>query len=105
MSRSYKKTPYCRERKGKRKKRAANGHIRQLLKKNPELNLDGAAYKRHYERWEICDYSWRCNWDEYWKSENEAYKRLKMKYPDSTHIKPPCKKEAYKEWIKMYRNK
>ena len=49
MSRSYKKTPYCGDHKGKSKKRIANHKVRNWLKQNPEVALKGNAYKKIYE--------------------------------------------------------
>ena len=36
MSKSYKKTPWCGDHKGKLKKRIANHHVRKWLKENPK---------------------------------------------------------------------
>lgn len=105
MSRSYKKVPYCGDKKGKDKKRIANHHIRRLLKRDPELKINHGSFKKHYEQYEICDYYWFCTWEEYWESEVQSYERLKMSYPESKYCVPPDKKDAYRNWLKYYRNK
>ena len=58
MSRSYKKTPYCGDCKGKSSKRAANSKVRAVLKQNPDAITSGRAYRKLYDSWEICDYQW-----------------------------------------------
>ena len=54
MSRSYKHTPRCGERKGTIKKRIANHVVRRkkLRTDFPQY----AGYRKLYERWDICDY-------------------------------------------------
>jgi hypothetical protein len=105
MSRSYKKVPYCGDHKGKDKKRMANNHIRQLVKRNPEININYGAFKKHYEQYDICDYYWFCTWEEYWESEWRSYEHLKMTYPESKYCVEPDEKECYRRWLKYYRNK
>lgn len=103
MSRSYKKTPYCGDRKGKSSKRAANSKVRAVLKQNPDAITSGSAYRKLYDSWEICDYGWLCSWEEYWENELEVYRRMLLHYPE--HVVYPNKKESYKKWRKYYKMK
>ena len=54
MSRSYKHTPYCGDRKNKYMKRYANKRVRQRLKNNDYLPT-AAEYKKMFESYDICD--------------------------------------------------
>lgn len=98
MSRSYKRTPWCGDAKGKTKKRDANSKVRMFLK-NFDNELQYAAYKKVYESWEICDYENICPWEKWWQMVNQRYK----KYPNL--FKLPNKKEEYRKWQKWYRMK
>lgn len=92
MSRSYKKTPWCGDHKGKIKKRIANQSVRRQLRRDLELVPQRGAYKKLYCSWEICDYGWILTWEEYWKS--------------ALDIDPAADKETvYRKWLKYYRNK
>ena len=101
MSRSYKKTLYCGDIKGKSKKRIANHKVRNWLKQNPEEELKRNAYKKVYERWDICDYCTVSTWEEYWVMAIKCWLRwgqyLGRPYPN--------KKEEYRKWYKRYRMK
>ena len=99
MSRSYKKTPYCGDKKGKSKKRFANSKVRNVLK-NFKNKLPYMKYKRVYEQYDICDYGWIRTWDEYWKIILNSYK----KYPE-LYKYPPNKKDEYRSWYKYYKMK
>ena len=81
MSRSYKKTPWCGDNKGKVKKRIAN-------------------YKKVYETWDICDYGWVYSWKTYWNKVLKDY----IEHPDY-YKNPPNKKEEYRYWYKTYKMK
>ena len=104
MSRSYKKTPWCGDRKGKDKKRIANHVVRQWLKRNMDQTLAPSNYKKLYETWNICDYSWTLTWEQYWKSEWKSYRWICSMLPNCEH-KEPNKKECYRKWLKYYHNK
>ena len=104
MSRSYKKTPYCGDRKGKDKKKIANHRIRRILKQDPDLNLHHSAYKRHYCQYDICDYYWITSWDRYWANCLQTYIKMSKIFP-LKYSTPPDKKEEYRNWLKWYRNK
>ena len=103
MSKSYKKTPWCGDYKGKKKKRIANKAIRQKLK-NFDLIIQNNEYKKLYCSWNICDYGWRCTWETYWKNELKNYIWISTKFPNKKYKKPD-KKECYRKWLKYYRNK
>ena len=49
MSRSYKKTPWSGDRKGKIKKRIANQTVRSWLKQHPDVKLSKGDFKKIYE--------------------------------------------------------
>lgn len=104
MSRSYKKTPWCGDRKGKDKKRIANHIVRQWLKRNMDQTLAPGDYKKLYETWDICDYGWTSTWEQYWESEWKSYRWICSMFPNREH-KAPDKKECYRKWLKFYHNK
>ena len=99
MSRSYKKTPWAGDTKGKDKKRDANSKVRMFLK-NLENEIQNSDYKKVYETWDICDYGWIEDWEEYWNFELRRY----AEHPE-WYKKPPNKKETYREWYKTYKMK
>ena len=104
MSRSYKKTPWCGDRKGKTKKRIANHIVRQSLKRDLELIAQGGDYKKLYCSWDICDYGSVYTWKEYWKSSVDTYYWLQARYPNWER-KFPDEKEEYRKWRRYYKNK
>ena len=55
MSRSYKKTPVCKDSPSKSSKRFANKKVRRTLD-----IPNGGSYKKCYESWDISD--WACIW-------------------------------------------
>lgn len=97
MSRSYKKTPWTGDKKGKSKKRCANSKIRMFLK-NPNHKLQNNSYKKVYDSYDICDYGWLETWEQY-KKELETRNYL---YPSEEKIN--WKKE-YQYWYKTYKMK
>jgi len=99
MSRSYKKTPWAGDTKGKDKKRDANSKVRMFLK-NLEHKIQNNDYKKIYETWDICDYGWIEDWEEYWNFELRRY----AEHPE-WYKKPPNKKEEYKKWYRAYKMK
>ena len=99
MSKSYKRTPWAGDTKGKAKKRDANSKVRMFLK-NLEHEIQNGDYKKIYETWDICDYGWIEDWEEYWNFELRRY----AEHPE-WYKKPPNKKEAYREWYKAYKMK
>lgn len=99
MSRSYKKTPWAGDTKGKEKKRDANSKVRMFLK-NLEHEVQNNAYKRIYETWDICDYGWMYTWEEYWDFCQKRY----AEHPEY-YKTPPNKKIEYRNWYKWYKMK
>ena len=104
MSRSYKKHAYCGDKKDKELKRLANHRVRQYLKRNPEVTLRPSQFKHLFESWEICDYGWLCEWEEYWNRQLEWYydDHYKRYYREPT---PPDPKEEYRNWYHYYKMK
>lgn len=108
MSRSYKKTPWAGDKKGKIKKRIANQTVRSWLKQHPDVKLSKSDFKKIYETWDICDYGYKMTWEEYWESEIRYYYWFKMNFPEakkSKYCKYPDKKETYRQWYKWYKMK
>jgi len=97
MSRSYKRTPYCGDNKGKAKKRSANAKVRTKMKDLDFILANGNAYKKVYESYNICDFGWVTSWQEYWDICIRHWHRYGGEYPD--------KKEEYRYWLHHYRNK
>ena len=95
MSKSYKKTPYAGEKKGKAKKRLANHIVRRSLKRDNNLVVQGGSFKKLYESWNICDFGWTYTWKEYWTKECSHYNK----------VFKPNKQESYRQWKKWYYNK
>ena len=65
MSNSYKRTPYCGDHKGKRKKKVANRKVRRKLK-STEIVFPRAGYRRITNPYDICDYYSIESWESYW---------------------------------------
>lgn len=103
MSRSYKKTPWCGDHKGKIKKRLANKSVRAWLDRHPEETPQGGAYRKLYCSWNICDYGWICTWEEYWEGEWKNYYRWLARGWEPNQV--PDEKECYRHWLRFYRNK
>jgi hypothetical protein len=96
MSRSYKKTPYAGDIKGKNKKRAAANKVRTLLKDH-DIDLQGSAYRKVFNSYDICDFGEIRTWDDYWLTLCKIHKDL--------NIDPPNKKIEYRKWLSRYKNK
>lgn len=96
MSRSYKKHPWAGDNKGKWKKRIANNKVRNYLK-NCENILKFSDYKKVHESWDICDYGWLYNWEQYWDHILQDCKRFNLLVPN--------KKKEYRNWFKTYKMK
>ena len=99
MSRSYKKTPYAGDAKGKAKKRDANSKVRMFLK-NIENTLSNNSYKKVYESWDICDFYWIETWEQYWEQCQKMYNEHPERYKE-----PPNRKKEYRNWYKWYKMK
>lgn len=104
MSRSYKKTPWCGDKKGKAKKRIANHTVRRHLKNNMDLMLSPGDYKKLYESWDICDFYGIVSWEEHWNRAWERYYWRCSMFPNKEHPVPNKEKE-YIQWRKWYCNK
>ena len=104
MARSYKRTPWCGDKKGKSKKRYAWKHVRQWLKDNPNDLPQGNSYKKISETWEICDWGWLYTWKQHWancqKWHQEAVRRGWGAYLNDLD-----EREEYRFWYKHYRGK
>lgn len=98
MSRSYKKTPWCGDKKGKWKKRRASKAVRRYLKCRLDDPCRGAQYKKIYCSWDICDYYFTYSWKEYL----ESIQRINLYLP-TRKIKPL--KEEYRYWYRHYKGK
>lgn len=104
MSRSYKKTPWCGDTKGKLKKRIAWKTVRQWLKENPDVALRGSQYKKLYETWDICDYGWVTTWEEYWAM-CLRWHREALACGWGRYTEEPDKETEYRYWYRHYRGK
>lgn len=109
MSRSYKKTPYCGQRKNKDMKKYANHRVRRLLK-NPNTTLYGNDYRKLFETWDICDFcsiqhrGFECYYEES-LSRWEHDRNLGRSYYYGSLSVPPTRDEVWQYWIKTYRRK
>ena len=99
MSRSYKKSPYCGDKKGKDKKRVANHAVRNYLKDINKV-LSKGGFKKVFCSYDICDYWWLQSWEEYWEKCLRNYRKHPKWYKQ-----PPNKKEEYRSWYKSYKMK
>ena len=103
MSRSFKKTPYAGDQKGKWKKRRANDKVRSYFKQNPETQIARGDYRKIQNPWDICDWCDKFEtFEKCWEWEINFYNQFKDHYP---HLKEPNKKEVYREWYKIYKMK
>lgn len=99
MSRSYKKVPYCGDKKNKETKRIANKAVRNYLK-NPKHKLSKNSFKKVFPSWDICDYGWIKSWKKYWDDCLRTYNE----HPE-WYKRPLNKKEEYRYWYKTYKMK
>lgn len=106
MSRSYKKTPYAGDHKGKIKKRIANHRVRQKLK-NPDFECQHMAYKNvGMDRWDMCDSYSIYSWKKWWEYELKFYEESKYLNKYSwREPKAPDYKEEYRKWYKWHKMK
>ena len=93
MSRSYKKSPICKDR-NSYMKRYANRRLRR--QKNKHM-LQHKSYRKYTSSYDICDYIFRTDFNEYVEMENK-FSKLFNKPPKS-------RKELYYEWYKTYKRK
>lgn len=102
MSRSYKKTPWSGDSKGKEAKRLANHKVRNWLKQNPYATLQYSKYKRVYETWDICDFGWITPWEEYWQGRLNTWQQWRKFSPKEEY---PERQKEYRKWWKYYKMK
>lgn len=103
MSRSYKKHAYCGDKKDKELKKLANHRVRQYLKRNSEVTLKPSQFKHLFKSWEICEYGWLYEWEEYWEHCIKDYIWDCLHYPDKAIY--PDEKEEYRWWYSRYKMK
>lgn len=100
MSRSFKKTPYCGDKKGKDKKRIANHKVKSSMK-NKDWHPRRKLYKKIYEQYDICDYYEISSFEEY----KNYQLRLWEEYDKNRNIPKPTEKELYRDWYKSFKMK
>ena len=93
MSRSHKKSPWCGDKKGKRKKRASWKTVRKYLKRHPEDMCCGGRYRKVYESWNICDYGFLRPWSH----ERKAVRNKSLNLYSEM--------EAYRRWYRYFKAK
>lgn len=101
MSRSYKKTPYSGDHKGKWKKRRANEKVRNWFKRNLDANISRGDFRKIQNPWDICDFYSITTFKEYWQWELNWYEQHKNLY----NLPKPDKKKSYRKWYKGYKMK
>ena len=96
MSRSYKKTPRCGDKKDCKAKRRAN---KKLRRKQLTHNYQHKSYRKDYCSWDICDYEQvGTTFEQYWLSVVKSSRRWgNPPYPN--------REEAYQEWYRWYKRK
>lgn len=108
MSRSYKKYPCVKDR-NPWAKRQANKKVRRCKGDLP----DGKFYRKIYDPWSICDYSWSYTWKEYFESQVRSYFQWRWQFEDSERNKNNWKyknphnykSEHFREWLRSYKMK
>lgn len=102
ISRSYKKTPYCGDKKSKDLKRYANRVVRQHLK-NSHDKLNYKSYRKVYESWNICDfYTIAPDFETYYKFMVDQWH---SRQSNGWHEPYPTREQTRKEYRKYYKNK
>ena len=102
MSRSFKKTSYCGDNKGKKKKRLANDKVKSFFKKNQDIQISRGDFRKIQNPWDICDWCTKFeSFQDYWEWEVKWYEQNKDRY----HLTKPNKKELYRDWYKAYKMK
>jgi hypothetical protein len=105
MSRSFKKTPICKDCTGTKclqwSKRQANKKVRRT-----RSLASGKAYRKVYDSWNIHDYSFRKTKNEYLKSNESSFKHDLMLYGSMENMPERCKRHhndfKLKNWKKYY---
>lgn len=100
MSRSYKHTPYCGDKKNKFMKKYAN---KKLRKKKLTHDLQHKSYKKDLCSYDICDWYEieTKNFEEYYKSCVSRWHKWQS-YPWGNKEPFPTREECWKEYQKWY---
>ena len=102
MSRSYKKTPYCGDKKHREDKRSANRAFRrEILRMGIEDEIVPAMYKRCFCSWNICDYYNITTLSEWLNRNNNPYE-FGLFYPIDEDYDEAAE---IREWQKIYKRK
>ncbi len=100
MSRSYKHTPYCGDRKNKYMKRYANKRVRQRLKDSDYLPV-AADYKKFFCSYDICDYYWlEFDFEAYYQKEVSSWYEWRYRYDPF-----PTREEVWQYYARWYLRK
>lgn len=99
MSKSYKKTPWSGDKKGKWKKRRASKVVRRYLKRHPEYLCQRMQYKKIYCSRYICDYGFLYPWEEHWTYVQEENSHVHANEPKRS------KEDEYRQWYQEYKAK
>lgn len=97
MSRSYKKNPVVKDH-NKGMKNLAN---RKLRRKKYDYLLQGGAYKKHFEQWDISDYLFLWEFQDYY----DFHMRLWEKYDRHKGVPQPTEKDLWRDWYRTYKRK
>ena len=94
MSRSYKKVPIIKASSNGMKK-VANRKVR----KTKNFPLKGRGYRKVFQQYDVCDWSFRCTYKDYLNRANLIPKSY-LKYGDNLK-----KDYSYADWYKTYKSK
>lgn len=97
MSRSYKKTPRCGDRKDQFFKKYAN----RKLRRDKFHNLEHKSYKKNFCSYDICDYQTVGEtFQEYWNRCVQSWQQWRHLYEDF-----PDREKEYRRWYKWFKMK
>ena len=100
ISRSYKRTPRCGDKKDKYLKNYANRRLRRYPIDKPPLN--NCTYKKYNCSWDICDYETvATSFEEYW----ERLIRNWYNWGQYYGLSFPDRQKAKKDYYRFYRQK
>lgn len=99
MSKSYKKTPRCGNKKDKFFKRYYNKRVRKDISETSGLNHN--QYKKYKQAYDICDYeSVGCQFSQHWEQCIKKWYQWRYLYEPF-----PDEKEEYRKWYRWYKSK
>lgn len=100
MSRSYKHTPRCGDKKDRDMKKLANRKLRH----NPtDYFLHHNSYKKNFCSWDICDYETVAyTFEMHWQDCLDSWHRQILYHPDISY---PNKEKEYRRWYRWYKSK